>query len=205
MHNLSAYFMIEGGRALELVKHHIAERIRVHDAGRALAVEAGAESFRCLHENGVFYSAQFKRGQPIPAGWTKPDSKGSSRPKKGSEWAAKLKTQVGYVNAEHLIVEAFDIPTSLGYANEGGSGWCLLGLPFSGSGFLWLSEEGPYAMWTPDVPACVKSREAEGCTVEEPAASFKLEFDGCRRIEKEEWEILVLSHKLKAKQLEAKA
>ncbi|MGC5808004.1 hypothetical protein [Ralstonia pseudosolanacearum] len=51
----------------------------------------------------------------------------------------------------------------------------------------------------PDVPGAVARDEAKGYAVAEPAKSFKLEFEGCRRIEQEEWDILVAQHKLEEK------
>ena len=54
-------------------------------------------------------------------------------------------------------------------------------------------------MWVPNVEAEVAIEIAKGNTVDEPANSFKLKFEGCRRIEPEEWEILALKHKLESK------
>jgi len=190
-------FMIEGGRALEMVKHHIAEVKRVAEQSRALALELGVERIFTSLENGTLLSVEFPG--KVHRDFTKP-SKHGSHPKKGTEWAKRFDAQQGYECPSYVISDALGIPLSISYSlSNGGHGSHMIGYPFSECGFLYLSADGPYAMWVPDVPAIVASNEAKGYTVEEPAKSFKLEFDGCRRIEKEEWDFLVAQHNLEKK------
>jgi hypothetical protein len=189
-------FMIEGGRALELVKHHIAERYRVAKEVRALALDLGVDNVWTSHEDGTVRRVQFN-DIPHPE-FTKADKNGS-RPKKGTAWAARFAAQKGYENPSNVIAEAFDIPLGIKYGRENGKGWTLIGYPLRECGFLWLSDDGPYAMWIPDVPAEVAAKEKDGYTVDQTAKSFKPEFDGCRLIEPEEWEILVAQHNLATK------
>lgn len=197
MKTKNVIFMIEGGKALELIKTRIAERRRVTAQNKAIADELGIEEARTDRLTGVLSSVVFKGA--IPTGWTKPDSRRCSRPKKGTEWHQRFREQRGYEDQSTVIAEAFGIPLSIEFKSESSHGWRHIGNPLSECGLLYLAPEGPYAMWVPDVPAEVAAIEAEGHAVEEPAKSFKLEFDGCRRIEHEEWEILVLQHKLAAK------
>lgn len=59
-------------------------------------------------------------------------------------------------------------------------------------------------MWIPDVAAQVRYEHDRGNQVGKREASFKAEFDGCRRIEIEEWELLVAQHNLAAKKASQK-
>lgn len=192
-----AIFMIEGGKALDLVKAFIAERIRVSAEVRALAKELGVEHIYTSRATGVLTGVQFK--DKVHPDFKKPDRKGISFPKKGSEWEKRLREQVGHQDQSAIIANAFNVPLSISYSDDAGSGVRCLGVPFTECGFLYLGADGPYAMWVPDVPAEVAHSESRGYTVGEPAKSFKLEFEGCRRIEREEWEILVAQQKLDEK------
>lgn len=190
---------------LELVKHHISEVHRVNEDNWKILKELGFENGAsvCTNRfNGEIISIRFPKGK-LPEGWTKPDSKGHSRPKAKTEWHKRLHAGTGYKEVVPLIRESLGIPCTIHYHGKditlGSSGSCCMGNPFVECGFLWLSDDGPYAMWTPDIPAIVAQYEADGYTVEEPVKSYKLEFEGCRRIEKEEWEIMVLRHNLEKK------
>jgi len=195
----NAIFMIEGGKALELVKLHIAERQRVARERGDLARELGVDDIYISNMDGVLLGVRFKGDEAHPD-FKKPDRKGISRPKARTAWKDRFDAQKGFPRPSVVIAEAFDIPLSIGYtSNEGGNGWRCIGNPFNECGFLYLSVDGPYAMWVPDVPCEVTEAEARGLTVEEPAKSFRFEFDGCKRAEKEEWDILVAQHNLAKK------
>ncbi|MDQ7981915.1 hypothetical protein QYH69_32345 [Paraburkholderia sp. SARCC-3016] len=190
-------FMIEGGKALELVKHHIEERQRVIRERNALARELGAEDIYVSNMDGVLLGVRFK-GDLHPD-FKKPDRKGISFPKARTAWKDRFDAQKGYARPTSVIADAFDIPLSIEYAYKDGSGWQSIGNPFNECGFLYPSPNGPYAMWLPDVPTAVAEAEARGQTINEPAKSFKPKFEGCRRIEQEEWDIVVAQHKLAKK------
>lgn len=195
---MNAIFMIEGGRALEMVKEHIAERLRVRVETRALAQELGAPELFEDRTNGTLLGVVFDGD--IHPDFKKPTGRHKvSYPRKGTAWEKRLKEQVGYRPLVRWISDEFNIPLHISYSGNGGSGGGCVGNPFTECGFLYLSPAGPYAMWVPDIPAKVAEYEAKGYVVEEPTRSFKLEFEGCRRIEEEEWEILVLQKKLEAK------
>jgi hypothetical protein len=199
----NAIFLIEEGKPLDLIREHIAERQRVRGEVAAMFEELGARQAWTDRTNGRLLSVEF-RGAP-PEGWTKPDRKGASHPKKGTEWAAKLKFSRGYPDPVNVIVEAFGVPLVVETKSGTSYGWTRIGYPLAECGFLYLSVAGPYGMWLPDVPAAVAKAEAEGYDVAEPAKSFRMEFDGCRRLEPEEWDILVAQHKLAAKQAAGRA
>lgn len=195
----NAYFLVEGGKALQLVREHIAERNRVATAVSALATELGVSRGPIDRRTGVMLGAVFSGENHQD--FKKPDRHGVSYPRKGSAWAQRLKQQHGHADQSQLIAVAFDIPLSIQYAgrySDGNEyeGSRIIGSPLAECGFLWLSPEGPYAMWTPDVPGIVAAAQAAGETVTCGAASFELEFDGCKRIRKEEWEIMVLQYKM---------
>ncbi|MFM0432318.1 hypothetical protein PQQ75_25130 [Paraburkholderia aspalathi] len=201
----NAIFIIEGGKALELIKQHIAERQRVARERNNIAKELGVEDIYVSNMDGVLLGVRFK-GDDVHPDFKKPDRKGISRPKARTAWKDRFDAQKGFPRPTTVIAEAFDIPLSLQYTGkEGGNGWRSIGNPFNECGFLYLSVDGPYAMWTPNVSREVAEAEARGQSIEEPAKSFKLEFEGCKRVEKEEWDILVAQHSLAKKRAEAAA
>ena len=201
----NAIFMIEGGKALELVKQHIAEKQRVARERGDLAGELGVEDIYVSNMDGVLLGVRFK-GDAVHPDFKKPDRKGISFPKARTAWKERFDAQRGFPRPSIVIAEAFDIPLSIGYTGkEGGHGWRSIGNPFNECGFLYLGVDGPYAMWVPDVPGEVAEGETRGVIVEEPAKSFRLEFEGCKRIEKEEWDILVAELKLAQKRAAAAA
>lgn len=191
----SAIFMIESGKPLEMVKEHIADRQRMQAEVNAMLKELGVDEYSASRTNGVLFRVAFN-GAVHPEFCKATGSHGLSSPRKGSSWDKRFRAMQGYKEVAPWIAEAFGVPCQISYKCEGGHGSSCIGSMFNECGFLYLGADGPYAMWTPDVPAEVAKHEAAGDTVEEPAKSFVLEFEGCRRIEKEEWEILALQHKL---------
>lgn len=195
--NHRAIFMIESGKALHLVRQHISERRRVAKNNAAMASEIGATEIWTSRDDGTVMSVRF--GDKHHPEFTKPGRYGS-RPKKGTEWAKRFEDQEGYDNPAYVISQEFCIPLSVSYSlPDGGKGWECIGMPLRECGFLYFSALGPYAMWVPDIPAVVADIEARAYTVDESVKSFALAFEGCRRIEGEEWEILVAQHKLAEK------
>jgi len=190
-----AIFIIEGGRALEMVKEHIADRSRVRRVVLTLIKELGVEEASINRFNGVLCGVVFK-GEVHPEFCRPRGRHGVSSPRKGTSWNKQFKGQHGYKEVAGWIAGEFSIPTVISYRGKDSDGSRLTGSEIDVCGFLFLGEDGPYAMWTPNVPAEVAAAEAEGCEVEGPAKSFKLEFNGCRRIKKENWQILAQRHQL---------
>lgn len=200
----TAVFMIEGGKALEMVKHHISERLRVQQENRVLAKDLGVTEVCTDNMTGQLRGVVFD-GEIHPE-FTKPKGRhGISYPKKKTAWHERFAAQRGHHYAAQWIAEELGVPLWIRYRNERGNGGSSIGNPLNECGFLYLGVDGPYAMWVPDVPAYVAEHLVEGDAVDEPAASFKLEFEGCRRIEREEWEIIVAQHKLAEKKAAALA
>lgn len=193
-----ALFIIESDTALELVKQHIQDCKRVTEQRQFLLTELGVTHCFTNIRTGVVTGVVFDK--TVHPEFCKPlISNKVSYPRKGSSWHKRLKEQVGVPDPAHLISKEFNIPLSLHYKLESSEGVLRLGEPLTECGFLYIGENGPYAMWVPDVNKEVKQQESNGSVVQEPAKSFKLEFEGCRRIEPEDWEILVLLDKLSKK------
>lgn len=194
------YFMVEGGRALKLVKENIADARRVNREVIKLVKELGAPHYRISTYDGRLTRVLFE-------GHAHPDFKKDKDgffPKKGTEWAQRFAAQKGHRPSAQVIEEAFDIPFQICYSHNGGTGLRRIGYLFNECGFLYPHQDGPYGMFVTDVPAAVAEDIAKGYTVAEPALSFKMEFDGARRIEKEEWDIVVATHALAIKRAAAK-
>lgn len=203
----SVIYLIEGGKALQLVKRHLEEVKRVRQEVRLIADELGITEGQTNPFTGVLHSVVFTRGA-VPDGWTKPDRKhGVSYPKKGTPMAARFAAQVGYPDPAKVISDELGIPVDVDYTR--GNGWhgsrCIGDNPFRPCGWLYCSGEGPFALFAPDVVREVKALTEEGYTVEGVAASFTGVIEGCRRIEDEEWDIVVAQHALQSKRENAKA
>ncbi|WP_081556944.1 hypothetical protein [Chromobacterium haemolyticum] len=195
------YFMIEGGAVLELIKAHIAKRKLVQAAVQEMAKELGVEGGVTNRLEGNLLGVIFP-GDRHPD-FKAPDRNGVCYPKKNSEWAKRLAAAPRYQPASIVISDALGVPTDLHYTSQNCYGSTGIGHPFQECGFLYLSESGPFAMWIPDVPGEVALMEAEGKTVKDPAKSFVPEFDGCRRIDREEWDFVVAQYQLQKKRKQA--
>lgn len=201
-------FMIESGPMLELVRDYIAQRVRVLEANKVLIEplrkEYGVERASTDRRNGVVLGVVFPKN--IHPDFTKPKGRHNiSYPKKNTPWAKLFAEQKGHPSQSTMIANKFGVPLSLGYKSaDGGEGWRCVGNMLAECGFLFMGPDGPYAMWIPDVPGEVAAEEARSHTVKEPAKSFRPEFPGCRRIETEEWDILVAQHNLAEKRSRAR-
>ena len=199
----NAYYLVKDGPVLDLLLAHMAERDRVRLEAQTLIKELGTDEGRCSGFDGRLTSIVWPPGK-VPEGWTKPHRKtGASRPKVGTEMGKRFAALKGWRSPADVLSQLLSLPLSLSYKGPTGTGWSAIGSMCNECGFLWMSREGPYAIWVPDVPAAVAKREAEGYTVDEPAKSFKMEFPGCTRILHEEWKVMVLQREISEKQSKA--
>jgi len=185
----NAIFMIEGGVALDLIQDHIAEKQVIADKIRELADEFCTTRVATSKFDGSLIGLHLDPSKPRPKDFTAPDVNGVSRPRSKS------------------IAATLGIPTQLSYSKKGKfHGSRLIGHPAAPCGFLYISSNGPFAMWTPDVEMEVAAAESseKGVVVSGPAKSFRMDIDGCRRLEIEEWEIIVRTHALIRKQAAGK-
>lgn len=206
MNSEKTLYIIESGKALKLVKQHIAHRVRIRKEGVDLLKELGRldASVWTHRSTGVISCISARRGQQ-PEGFTVPDSQGRTWPKKGTDWAKRFADQQGYPTPATEIAKAFDVPLSLDYqSKDGGKGWRRIGFPLSECGYLFMGNTGPYALWIPDVEKIIADCEANGKTITGDAKKFDMTIKGCRRIEQEEWEIMVLQHQLEQKRTKMK-
>lgn len=195
----SIVLLIESGLALDLVKQHIAEVQRVRLLNQSICEELGVKEGVTDPFSGVLRGVVFTG--TIHKDWSVPKRNRCSYPKKGTPWSQRILDQRGYADPSATIAEAFGVPTETEYkrSSDGCHGSRSIGNMLHPCGFLYLSKDGPYAMWIPDAEAEVRDDEARGYVVAEPTKSYRPAIDGCRRIEVEEWEILVAQHKLAKK------
>jgi hypothetical protein len=192
-----AVFLIEGGKPLELVKQHIQDRLLTREANFKICEELGVESACTDTIQGTLTRVVFKG--KVHKDFTVPNKHGASRPKVGTEWAKRFNSQKGYRHSSCIIEEHFNVATKISFTrSDGAHSWRHMGDMFFPCAFLFLSADGPYAMYMPDVQRECEAIEAEGHTITEPTTR-ELQFEGCKRIEKEEWEIMVLQHELAEK------
>jgi hypothetical protein len=192
-----AVFLIEGGKALEVIKQHIQETLRVHRDIKVLCDELGVEDICTDRTSGVLTRVVFK--DKVHKDFTVRDGRSTSRPKNGTEWCKRFDAQKGYRHCSAVIEEQLKVVSRLNVITAHGSeSWRHLGNLFYPSGFLYMSPDGPYAMYMPDLPRECEAIEAQGETILN-LPTRELQFEGCKRIEKEEWEIMVLQHKLAEK------
>lgn len=206
----SLYYIIEGGQALELVQAHIRDLLATDGARAALIKEISDEApvtdaYRHI-DTGVLLGVRFERGHHHPD-FTKPSGRSKScHPKQGTHWIERFNQQPKIETKPIHLADAYKIPLSMSYVKiadgkEQEEGFMHLGFPLNEVGFLYLSKDGPYGMWTPDVGAYVKAKEDQGYTVTGACAVWDPDgLEGCRRVKKEEWELLVAQHNLKKAQ-----
>lgn len=190
------YFAVEGGATLELARKHVAERAAVEEVNRALAKELGAERYAVDYATGVLCGVIFP-GKPH-SDFKKPNKNGVSTPRARTAWGARLASMKGYDRRGFSLAKALGVPTDISYRKDGtvrGAG-CISDGFSSGVGLLYLSEDGPFALYIPDIAQVVADYEARGYTVCDECKNFKPDFDGARQILKEEWELTVARHKL---------
>lgn len=189
----NSHYLIEGpGKAMDLITKWLKERDLVLDRTVELAKEVGAQYITQDEETGVLTGVVFP-DRAAPVGWTKPDKRGVSRPKAGSEWHARFKAQVGHTKASPLIKEAFGVPTTMICRDaEGRERRMEIGNWFHPCGFATLGAQPPYLLLLPNVAYYVAKAEAQGYIVPPEVKAFKPEFEGCRPISEEDWELLEL-------------
>ena len=192
----NSHFLIEGpGKAMDLIQDFIAERRKVIARNKQLCDELGVTKYSFDRETGVISGVIFKDAPP-PPDWRKPGRNGISSPKKGTDWHKRLKNQVGHRNASDAIKETLGIPTSMFCTGANDSRHLKqIGHWFTPCQFATLGSEPPFLLIIPNVPYYVAEAEAEGLIVPDEVKAFKPEFEGCRHITREDWEIIQLQHK----------
>jgi hypothetical protein len=200
--NDSIYFMVESGPVLDLAKKVALERVEVNKTLREYAASIGARKIWTSGFDGSLSGVEFEGA--VPDGFTKPDRKGVSKPKKGSKYEQEFADLPLPMNDALAIQELLNVPFRISYEyKNGGKGSAAIGHPFVEAGFLWLGTDGPFCMYIPDVQAAVSMYEKDGAVVDDHCKNFKAEFEGCRRIHEEEWKLEVAKFNLELKKATA--
>lgn len=190
------YFLVEGGKALELVKQVIQQREEVRKTNVAYCEKLGVKRYVPSTFTHNLIAVVFD-GEIHPD-FKKPNKNGASYPKKKTQSFEEIAALPSCENMNHLISKELCIPCEIAFKNETKeiSGRSCIGSPFYECQFYWMSYEGPYLLQIPNVPFYVQDKEKDGFIVAEPAKSFIPEFEGCTRILLEEWKLLVAQKKL---------
>jgi hypothetical protein len=204
--------LVENGPVLELVKQHVADRDRVRELKVQILTQLGldpekVEVWASSHDgamNAVSIPSKLKLPKKfVQANWTRPDSQGRRRPKRGTaEYNAFFTKDARYTPAEKLIAECLKVPCSIGYKTAGGEGWTSIGRMLRACGFLWMHKDtGPYAIWIPDVEACLaelkaKHKKVKGFKILGGADKWVLDTTGLKPILEEEWALMVAQKNL---------
>lgn len=189
------YFAVESGTTLELAHKHVAEANATAERNAALIEPLGVEKYTVSFFDGFVDGVVFN-GAPHKD-FKKANKHGVSYPKAKTEWAEKFAASKGYDKSGFELAKMLGVPTVLNYKSKDSDGWTHTSSGFSsGVGFLYLSEDGPFALYVPDIAAQVADYEARGYTIDDACKKFKPEFDGARPILKEEWELVVAQHDL---------
>lgn len=189
------YFEVLSGRALELVRDHIAAETANDDRNRALAAEMGAYQFWKDPCRGTLTAVAFEG--KVPTDFTKPARGGRTVPKKDSPWRERLENQQGYDCRCIALGQELGIVTSIGYSGNGtAQGSSVIGHGFQRIHVLYLGAEGPCAIVFADPRSSIKSYKDRGYAVDEACENFKAELPGCRLILEEEWKLAVAQHEL---------
>lgn len=207
------YFLIEGtGRAKELVTQYIAERAAAVQAINTFAKKVGASAYQTERETLRLAGLTFDG--PVPQGWK--SIGGTSRrggaqsfsPRKGSAEHAEMQSLPTLSLTPEKVAQALGIPTMIDYVDAKGAyaGGVILSLSGDECGFAYPTASGPFLLWIPDVEKAVESCEktlpsiAPHLSVSPDIKNFRPEFEGCRKILREEWDVIVAQHALQSAQ-----
>lgn len=184
------YFMVESGAILAFAREHVAEHIAQDKRNAQYLKEIGADGryWRSILDGTV--AAVTFPGEP-PEGWRKPDRAGRTSPKKGSTAWDRHNRQTGSDVTGSALAKLINLPRSIRYEGDGTDGMSRLEHGLMACGVLWLSQDGPFAAWVPNIPSRVAEYEAEGYTVDDACKNWRPVIEGARPILKEEWEFLV--------------
>lgn len=180
--------LIEGEPFLSRVIAHRAETFRVTDAALAFGRAYGASNVpESLH--GLYFTG----GKKPPAGWTKPDRKGWSKPKKGSPDAEKMAALPRPPRSRDVFGDA--VIEQLSYKYEHGQGFSMIGGFFFGPRIGWFGDT--FYAWIPDPRRAVARllKEHPDATITNGADTWSVP-DGLREVSEAEIDLLVATYKV---------
>ncbi len=185
------YYLIKSGPIKTLIDEYRAGVAQFNIDIAKYAEDRGAtQYFKSDFRELTAFALQFKRNEQ-PEGWTMPNAKGQSWPKKNSK-DYKTGFPVGPYE-QKMIIDAINMPCNLSYKTKDGSGSRALGGLYPCQ-FLY---SGSYeCLLLTDIESEVKEHTDQGDIVEEPAASWKLDVEGLEEITKDKWKLLLLQEKV---------
>jgi len=205
------FFLIEGpGRAMDLVTQYVSERSFAIQAINDFAKKVGASAYQTEHDTLRLAGLTFDG--PVPLGWksigntSRRGGKQSFAPRRGSDAYNEMQALPCISTTPDVVADALGIPTMIDYVDANGkyAGGVVLSLPGSECGFAYPSTSGPFLLVTPDVQKAVESCEkslpsiAPHLFIGQSIKDYRPEFEGCRQILREEWDLIVAKHALEA-------
>lgn len=189
-----SYFLIEGeGKAKEIIESWLKEWMAAQERTIAFVKEIGAINHTRCEETGILTGIVFDKGQ-VPDGWIKPNNRGITRPKKGTDLYKRFKAQKGCEKFSPIFAKAFNIPTTMWPTDAEGKK-CRVEMGHWFTPCQLVSTGKQHGVIIPNVAYYVAKAEAEGLTVPEDVKAFKPEFEGCRQITREDWELIEIQHR----------
>lgn len=202
----SLYFLVEGpGPVMDAAKAAVAQHI--HNIGKRNEIlnELGVTHFKGYREeiSSVFFPNE------VPAGFVKAGKRAADR----GYWRPKAGTPM-HARFEELrrLPKGPDLHELLGYdygvayakESEDRTGWRALGHPLDPAGFAWPHQDGPYMLYIPDAVTPAQEYIDKGYTITN-GVNMNPQYEGCRRITKNEWDLIVLTHKVNQEKADADA
>ena len=159
----------------------------------------------CINDAMMLIEGIRFKGVYVPDGWTKPDRRMLSRPKRGTLPPETMKffTPGGsYAIETHPELKAFNdwlkCPFSYSYQSKDGTmtGRNTIGRLFSDGFTYWYSSTGPIMLVLPDVTAA-KKRAKEKKEIVDGSVLDWTPPKGLKEILREEWDLMAAKHSLK--------
>lgn len=192
----SLYFLITGpGEAMNIALEEVQRERETREKTFALLKGLGVKHYRAFHD-GQIACVQFE-GE-VPQHFTRFSKRVGDRhwwrPMKKSPWFEKFYSARREKSVASIIHERLGYDHCVSYEKGGEKGCTIVGHPFAGCGIAWFNPEGPFLLYIPDATYHARRRMAEGYTVEN--VNMDPQYEGCKRITKDEWDLLVLQNKI---------
>jgi len=186
MSNYAVFVRIDGEPFLSAARHYRDERLRVREAWQALAREFGAD------DPGGMQGLIFHSRHAVPKGWSKPDRKGFSKPKKGSEDETRLRN-MPRLPRSHDVFGGGVILYDLSYSGTDCWGSGAIGGFFFGPSIGWCGET--FFACLPDAAAAAADhlREHPDHKITNGADAWKLP-EGLTRVTKAAMDLAMAQH-----------
>lgn len=194
------YYLVKSGevrrRAEEYRKTYIRLKANLWKIISSFGCEEASLDVRMM----LIRSLRFKKAPP--AGWTKPNRWGLSRPKPGTlkPEIRKFFTPSGtYCVETHMELKSFEAwlacPFGYSWKSKDGksSGSATIGRLFSDGFVYWYDPEGPIMLELPDVAGAKKRAAERGELVDNNALDW-VPPKGLKEILSEEWDLMAAKH-----------